>query len=246
MWEIITMDLVIRWSLTESECATVSLWTMVYTKRWKSTQVSPPSLVRIIHAIVILISAISERNQPTNGKWPNSTPTNTLTFCLALHLIIWKHLARSKPNVSDQGKLFLFWYLIIIITVLARTNIVNVGDDCPVFEGLFEYCGLSAGGSMGMMRLISACFLFHLTEPQYCRGRGTIKSRSLRYCHQLGWRSASREKIRSLWILLCQRYCPGNSRVAPILSTSPVYWYRRPSRWRCRGSLLHHRSCHDM
>lgn len=26
---------------------------------------------------------------------------------------------------------------------------VNVGDDCPVFEGLFEYCGLSAGGSMG-------------------------------------------------------------------------------------------------
>lgn len=32
------------------------------------------------------------------------------------------------------------------------TNIlwlVNVGDDCPVFEGLFEYCGLSAGGSMG-------------------------------------------------------------------------------------------------
>jgi len=28
-------------------------------------------------------------------------------------------------------------------------NTVNVGDDCPVFEGLFEYCGLSAGGSMG-------------------------------------------------------------------------------------------------
>lgn len=27
--------------------------------------------------------------------------------------------------------------------------LVNVGDDSPVFEGLFEYCGLSAGGSMG-------------------------------------------------------------------------------------------------
>ncbi|KAJ1962294.1 histone deacetylase, partial [Dimargaris xerosporica] len=24
----------------------------------------------------------------------------------------------------------------------------NVGDDCPVFDGLFEYCSLSAGGSM--------------------------------------------------------------------------------------------------
>ena len=25
----------------------------------------------------------------------------------------------------------------------------NVGDDCPVFDGLFEFCGISAGGSMG-------------------------------------------------------------------------------------------------
>lgn len=25
----------------------------------------------------------------------------------------------------------------------------NVGDDCPIFEGLFEYCSISAGGSMG-------------------------------------------------------------------------------------------------
>ncbi|RKF59155.1 Histone deacetylase RPD3 [Golovinomyces cichoracearum] len=24
----------------------------------------------------------------------------------------------------------------------------NVGDDCPVFDGLFEFCGISAGGSM--------------------------------------------------------------------------------------------------
>ncbi|CAD0058594.1 unnamed protein product [Aureobasidium pullulans] len=25
----------------------------------------------------------------------------------------------------------------------------NVGDDCPVFDGLFEYCGISAGGTSG-------------------------------------------------------------------------------------------------
>lgn len=25
----------------------------------------------------------------------------------------------------------------------------NVGDDCPVFDGLFDYCSISAGGSMG-------------------------------------------------------------------------------------------------
>lgn len=25
----------------------------------------------------------------------------------------------------------------------------NVGEDCPVFDGLFDYCSISAGGSMG-------------------------------------------------------------------------------------------------
>jgi histone deacetylase 1/2 len=28
----------------------------------------------------------------------------------------------------------------------------NVGDDCPVFDGLFDYCSISAGGSMGEQR----------------------------------------------------------------------------------------------
>lgn len=31
----------------------------------------------------------------------------------------------------------------------------NVGDDCPVFDGLFDYCAISAGGSMGMCALSS-------------------------------------------------------------------------------------------
>lgn len=32
----------------------------------------------------------------------------------------------------------------------------NVGDDCPVFDGLFEYCSISAGGSMGRSQRHSA------------------------------------------------------------------------------------------
>lgn len=30
-----------------------------------------------------------------------------------------------------------------------RLHRYNVGEDCPVFEGLFEYCQISAGGSIG-------------------------------------------------------------------------------------------------
>lgn len=35
----------------------------------------------------------------------------------------------------------------------------NVGDDCPVFDGLFEYCSISAGGSMGRSQRHSVAVL---------------------------------------------------------------------------------------
>lgn len=34
-------------------------------------------------------------------------------------------------------------------TILCRFFAVNVGEDCPVFDGLFEFCQLSGGGSVG-------------------------------------------------------------------------------------------------
>lgn len=43
-------------------------------------------------------------------------------------------------------------------TLLIRTGvfiiIVNVGEDCPVYSGLYEFCQVSAGGSIaGAMKL---------------------------------------------------------------------------------------------
>lgn len=35
------------------------------------------------------------------------------------------------------------------ITLLYFPHAVNVGEDCPVFDGLFEFCQLSTGGSVG-------------------------------------------------------------------------------------------------
>ena len=29
--------------------------------------------------------------------------------------------------------------------------VVNVGEDCPVFDGLYEFCQLSTGGSIGII-----------------------------------------------------------------------------------------------
>jgi histone deacetylase 1/2 len=39
-------------------------------------------------------------------------------------------------------------------TMAKEQDRFNVGDDCPVFDGLFEYCAISAGGSLeGAARL---------------------------------------------------------------------------------------------
>lgn len=32
--------------------------------------------------------------------------------------------------------------------ILSISFVVNVGEDCPVFDGLYEFCQLSAGGSV--------------------------------------------------------------------------------------------------
>lgn len=36
---------------------------------------------------------------------------------------------------------------------------VNVGEDCPVFDGLFEFCQLSTGGSVGKHRFFAKYFV---------------------------------------------------------------------------------------
>lgn len=40
------------------------------------------------------------------------------------------------------------FYIIMFFEVLLFTRIVNVGEDCPVYSGLFEFCQISAGGSI--------------------------------------------------------------------------------------------------
>jgi hypothetical protein len=35
--------------------------------------------------------------------------------------------------------------------MILPTSLDNVGDDCPVFDGMFEFSQLSAGGSLGFV-----------------------------------------------------------------------------------------------
>lgn len=48
----------------------------------------------------------------------------------------------------------------------------NVGDDCPVFDGLFEFCSISAGGSMGTFSQAQG---FHITPELYSSTEGAAR-----------------------------------------------------------------------
>ena len=33
------------------------------------------------------------------------------------------------------------------------SDVVNVGEDCPIFDGLYQFCQISSGGSIGTWRV---------------------------------------------------------------------------------------------
>lgn len=50
-----------------------------------------------------------------------------------------KQMQRCKTEVTSHRSLNFSFFLSVL---------VNVGEDCPVFEGLYEFCQISAGGSL--------------------------------------------------------------------------------------------------
>lgn len=49
--------------------------------------------------------------------------------------------------IKEQHKCM---FMLVTRSALTFFHVIdNVGDDCPVFDGLFDYCSISAGGSMG-------------------------------------------------------------------------------------------------
>lgn len=85
----------------------------------------------------------------------------------------------------------------------------NVGDDCPVFDGLFEFCGISAGGSMeGAARLNRGkCDV----AVNWAGGlHHAKKSEASGFCYINGLHDSS----CCLWLYLIpiRRYCTRHSR----------------------------------
>ncbi|KAI6711374.1 hypothetical protein PZA11_004562 [Diplocarpon coronariae] len=88
-----------------------------------------------------------------------------LAHSLIMNYGTYKHMEiyRAKPATKHEMTQFHTDEYIDFLQKVTPDNMdtyskeqgkYNVGDDCPVFDGLFEFCGISAGGSMeGAARL---------------------------------------------------------------------------------------------
>lgn len=79
-------------------------------------------------------------------KWQNFIAMITFDFLEAFDPTTWLIITSrchdvSKYSNSPLGRFLLLCWECHFVTV-------NVGEDCPVFDGLYEFCQLSAGGSV--------------------------------------------------------------------------------------------------
>lgn len=95
----------------------------------------------------------------------------------------------------------------------------NVGDDCPVFDGLFEFCGISAGGSMeGAARLNRGkCDV----AVNWAGGlHHAKKSEASGFCYINGWNS----QHSCLYLAnRTDRHRPWDPRVTPLQATCALH-----------------------
>ncbi|KAM0329280.1 hypothetical protein ACHAQA_004585 [Verticillium albo-atrum] len=104
-----------------------------------------------------------------NYAYPTGHPMKPhrirLAHSLIMHYNLFKKMEiyRAKPATRGEMTQFHTDEYIDFLQKVTPDNMdqyqkeqskFNVGDDCPVFDGLFEFCGISAGGSMeGAARL---------------------------------------------------------------------------------------------
>lgn len=96
--------------------------------------------------------------KPAQKRWPSTTATITSSSCAPSDPTTCPSTANRCRDVSA-----VVWFVSSAAQIQTRRALwascrcffaVNVGEDCPVFDGLFEFCQLSGGGSVGKLNLL--------------------------------------------------------------------------------------------
>ncbi|KAK5690251.1 histone deacetylase [Elasticomyces elasticus] len=127
--------------------------------------VDPPTTTPIKSNKVAYFYDSDVGNYAYNAGHPMKPHRIRMAHSLIMNYGLYKHLEiyRAKPASKYEMTQFHTDEYVDFLQKVTPDNMesyareqgkYNVGDDCPVFDGLFEFCGISAGGSMeGAARL---------------------------------------------------------------------------------------------
>lgn len=117
----------------------------------------------------------------------------------------------SPDNMKVCSALHVFFYLKSFPQQFTSSmQKFNVGEytDCPVFDGLFEFCSTYTGMSLRRRNLVF--FVPNLVCARVLVGcRGQTQPWLDRHCNQLVRRIAPCQENGGIWFLLCEWYCIG-------------------------------------
>ena len=190
-------------------------------------------------------------NYAYNAGHPMKPHRIRMAHSLIMNYNLYKHLEiyRAKPASKYEMTQFHTDEYVDFLQRVTPDNMeqfgreqgkYNVGDDCPVFDGLFEFCGISAGGSMeGAARLNRGkCDV----AVNWAGGlHHAKKSEASGFCYINGVLPPHTTALSTFDCLLTRwicRYRSGHPGAAPLPSPCPLYRYRCPPRRRRRGSIL--------
>lgn len=164
MLEITTMVRGTPWSLTESAWLTTCCSIMGSTERWRymyvelqswCVSVKFPTRFLCVSGTNLSFFCFSVHTKPAERKWPSITAMITSNSCVQSDQTTCQSTANRCRDVSFGQRVGLCAKSFVFSAWLSfcPCPTVNVGEDCPVFDGLFEFCQLSGGGSVGKFML---------------------------------------------------------------------------------------------
>lgn len=132
-----------------------------------------PHRIRLAHSLIMNYGVYQKMEIYVSQQGPGLVPSGKSSFYYPAmrqkfstqfyEFVLTSWFQRAKPATRHEMTQFHTDEYIDFLQKVTPDNMdsfakeqgkYNVGDDCPVFDGLFEFCGISAGGSMeGAARL---------------------------------------------------------------------------------------------
>lgn len=238
MLETITMVRVIPWSPTESAWLTTCCSTMACIGRWRSmyvrfqVQTSFPLQLFLWISGTCLSSVFQRPHKASGEEMTKYHSDDYIKFLRSIRPDNMSEYSKQMQRCKFLGFFFFNNWLSGCIEkysdCLFSCSAVNVGEDCPVFDGLFEFCQLSVGGSVGKCKPCllhySVCTSLPIFLDFFCILAGAVKLNKQQTDIAINWAGGLHHAKKSE----ASGFCYVNDIVLSILEL--LKWVQKPCR----------------